>query len=348
MMKETPKKVQRQKVRYHPNVEDKMTIISYYKRLKDYREVSKASQWSLGVVGRVLKRWKEEKSTDRKPGQGRKRKTTARQDNFIVQQVKRNRQITLTNIVKNMPGTKVSTMLVSRRIFELTDISSKWKHKAPFISNTNRIKRLSWCRERLTWTKEQWRQILWSDESPFVLRYNRATRVWRTNSEKFQSWAMSGTVKHDQKIMVWGCFSSLGVGNLHLIDGIMDKHQYKSILENQMLPSARRLFGDSDWKFQEDNDPKHTSKVCKQFHVDNNTNRIDWPAQSPDLNPIENLWAILDQRCKDRNPKNKTELFACLYNEWNTLPISLLTNLVDSMPNRVQQVINNKGFSIDY
>ena len=76
MVKETPKKVQRQKVRYHPNAEDKITIISYYERLKDYREVSKASQWSLGVVGRVLKRWKEEKSTDRKPGQGRKREIT--------------------------------------------------------------------------------------------------------------------------------------------------------------------------------------------------------------------------------------------------------------------------------
>ena len=148
--------------------------------------------------------------------------------------------------------------------------------------------------------------------------------------------------------MVWGCFSSLGVGNLHLIDGIMDKHQYHNILFAQMLPSANRLFGDSDWKFQEDNDPKHTSKLCKEFHVQHATNRIDWPAQSPDLNPIENLWSILDERCKDRRPQSREELFEILQTEWNRLPVSLLTNLVDSMPRRVAEVIKRKCFSIDY
>jgi transposase len=348
MVKETRKKTPVKRTRYHPNIEDKMTIISYYEQLKSFKEVSKASEWSVSVCTRIIKRWIAEKSVARKRGQGDKRKTTPEQDRYIVLAVKRNRQITLEAIAKGIPGMKVSTRLVSRRINELSDLSSAWKHKCPFISNKNRIKRLAWCKERLTWTKEQWREILWSDESPFVLRYNRATRVWRTQSEKYERWAMSGTVKHDQKIMVWGCFSSLGVGNLHLIDGIMDKHQYRDILFNQMLPSARRLFGDSEWKFQEDNDPKHTSIVCKQFHVEHKTNRIDWPAQSPDLNPIENLWSILDQRCQDRSPNTKNELFACLAKEWKRLPISLLTNLVDSMPNRVAKVIERKGFSIDY
>jgi hypothetical protein len=348
MVKETPRKAQRPRKRYHPNLEDKMTIISYYEQLKHLKDVAKASKWSYSVVQRVLKRWKDENSADRKTGSGRPRKTSPKEDQYIINQVKRNRQITLYDIAKGFPGKKICSRTVGRRINELSDLSSKWKHKAPFISEKNRIKRLKWCKERLTWTKEEWRQILWSDESPFVLRYNRATRIWRTSSEKYESWAMRGTVKHDHKIMVWGCFSSLGVGNLHLIDGIMEKNQYKNILENQMLPSARRLFGDSDWKFQEDNDPKHTSKLCKQFHVDHKTNRIDWPAQSPDLNPIENLWSILDQRCKDRRVNTTNELFACLTNEWNKLPISLLTNLVDSMPNRVAKVIERKGYSIDY
>jgi hypothetical protein len=129
-------------------------------------------------------------------------------------------------------------MLVSKRINENSELFSKWKHAAPFIINENRIKRLKWCNVRLTWMKEQLRQFFWSVESPFVLRYNWASRVWRAKSEKNESWVMRETVKHDQKIMVWSCFSSLGIGNLHLIDGIMDRFQYHTILETQMLPTG--------------------------------------------------------------------------------------------------------------
>jgi len=58
------------------------------------------------------------------------------------------------------------------------------KHAAPFISDKNQIKWLKRCKERQTWTKKQLRQIVWSDESPVVLKYNWATRVWRVKSEK--------------------------------------------------------------------------------------------------------------------------------------------------------------------
>ena len=348
MVKELRKPSHPKRKRFHPNIEDRTTIISYYETYKNILKVSKESQWSYVVCYRIIRRYEEEQTLSRKKGQGRKRKTTAEDDRYIAAQVKKNRHTTLKAIVNDLSFVKVSRMTVSRRIAENSDMSSQWKRKRPFINNNNRIKRLRWCKERINWTKEQWNQILWSDESPFVLRYNRRTRVWRTSSEVNKPWTMTGTVKHDQKIMVWGCFSSIGVGNFYLVEGIMTKEQYLHILENEMLPSARRLFGDSEWKFQEDNDPKLTAKVCKQFHIDRKTNRIEWPAQSPDLNPIENLWSILDERCKNRQPNSKQELFNILKSEWNKLDISLLTSLVDSMPNRIQQVIKNKGFPINY
>ena len=82
----------------------------------------------------------------------------------------------------------------------------------------------------------------------------------------------------------------------------------------------------------------------KRFHiVDNQIPTVDWPAQSPDLNPIENVWSILDQKCKDRRPNNEDELFQELQHAWNNLPVDLLTELVDSMPHRCAQVIAAKG-----
>jgi hypothetical protein len=65
----------------------------------------------------------------------------------------------------------------------------------------------------------------------------------------------------------------------------------------------------------EDNDPKHTSRVAKQWHTTRNVNRLDWPAQSPDLNPIENLWSILDRRCGMKRANTDQELFQILSHE---------------------------------
>jgi hypothetical protein len=190
--------------------------------------------------------------------------------------------------------------------------------------------------------------VLWSDESPYVLRFNRKTRVWRKKDERYKPFATTASVKHDKKIMVWGCFAAHGVGDLHRVEGIMTGEGYRQILIHHMRPSARRLFNEEDYVFQQDNDPKHTSKVVKSYLRNNAINVMDWPAQSPDLNPIENLWSILDHKLKDRSPKNEQELFITLHNEWQSLDISLLMNLVDSMPKRCQAVIDAKGFATKY
>ena len=108
-------------------------------------------------------------------------------------------------------------------------------------------------------------------DSPYVLRFNRKTRVWRRHNERYKVFATKATVKHDVKINVWGCFASHGVGNLYEVEGILNKHQYKEILINQMMPSGRRLFDTDDWYFHQDNDPKHTAKTTKTWFRRNRT-----------------------------------------------------------------------------
>lgn len=135
----------------------------------------------------------------------------------------------------------------------------------------------------------------------------------------------------------------------------MNSRQYQSILSDQMKPSARLIFAEEhddeeheSWIFQQDNDPKHKSRLVQDWLAQEGIQQLEWPPQSPDLNPIENLWSILDYRCKKRKCSNETELIECLESSWNEVTEDTLLNLVNSMPNRCQTVIDNKGFMTKY
>ena len=84
--------------------------------------------------------------------------------------------------------------------------------------------------------------------------------MWRGKDEAYRPECMCPTVKHGGgSVMVWGCMSAKGVGNLHFIEGIMNADVYLDILTTQMMPSAKKLMG-RKYIFQHDNDPKHTAK----------------------------------------------------------------------------------------
>ncbi|KAF7685438.1 Transposable element Tcb2 transposase [Cucumispora dikerogammari] len=109
--------------------------------------------------------------------------------------------------------------------------------------------------------------------------------------------------------MFWGCFSKYGVGNFKVIDGIMDKYGYVDILRSNLEASAEK-FDLVAYKFQQDNDSKHTSGYAREYMLRNNIDVLVWPPQSLDLNPIENLWAYIKQKLRGKSFSKKTDLIA--------------------------------------
>ena len=195
-----------------------------------------------------------------------------------------------------------------------------------------------------------WLSVLLSDETKMKLFGHRDVAfVWRRKGEAFNPQKTVPTVKHGRaSIMLWGCFSASGPGNLVKVDGIMKKEQYIKILEQNIKQSADKLRLGQQWRFQQDIDPKHTAKLVKAWFLKNDVSVLEWPSQSPDLNPIKNLRRELKKRVMARKPSNIKNLETFAKEEWAKIPVETCRNLVSKYKNRLEAVIKNRGFAINY
>ncbi|GBO00053.1 hypothetical protein AVEN_14674-1 [Araneus ventricosus] len=128
----------------------------------------------------------------------------------------------------------------------------------------------------------------------------------------------------------------------------MNQHVYFNILDDQVLPFSQNLHDEYALVthiFQDDNSIVHRAgRTCDWFD-EHTLLHLDWPAESPDLNPVENLRDVLEQQVKRRNqhPRILVDLRDQILSEWLKLDATYLQNLVDSLPNRIQAVIKSRG-----
>jgi len=259
-------------------------------------------------------------------------------------------------IMEQERGVKVSPETIRRALRGAKLVAAKRKKK-PFLSTAHRRSRLRWATERKDWTIEDWARVIWSDE----------TKINRLCSDGVQySWIPSGskseravqpTVKFGGgSLMVWGCMTWLGTGALAKIAGRMDAQQYVSILERCLVPTINHCAAEQDFVprtkliFQQDNDPKHTSRLATAWFRDECIELMQWPAQSPDLNPIEHLWAHLKRRIASYQaaPGGMLELWERVREEWKAITPETCRSLIESMPRRVEAVLKSKGGNTKY
>lgn len=221
------------------------------------------------------------------------------------------------------------------------------------MSDKNVKKRLQFCKAHVNWSVDDWKRVIWSDETK-INRFQSDGKeyYWRRPHENIQKHQVKQTVKHGGgSLMVWGCFTWWHTWPLVKIEGIMKKEDYLHILKSN-LPDFVDMsaYPEEEVVFQQDGDPKHTSKIVIKWLSEQKFQLLEWPAQSPDLNPIENLWAVVKRRLglHQRAPTNINELWTRVQQEWADIPKEIIENLVESMPRRVRSVIKNKGLWSKY
>ncbi len=156
------------------------------------------------------------------------------------------------------------------------------------------------------------------------------------------------SVKFPQSVMIWGAMSSAGVGPLCFLKTNVTAPVYQDLLEPFMLPSADQLFKDADFIFQQDLVPAYIAKSTKSWLNDHGVGVLDWPANSPDLNPIENIWGIVKRKMRNKRPKNADELKAAVKETWASIPPQQHHKLITSMQRRIEAVIKAKGAPTNY
>lgn len=259
---------------------------------KSLREISKSLGRSVNFVQNALK-WKKAAET-----RGRSYKTSPATDRHIVLISKKD-PFKSSKAISAEIGNLVSAPTVRRRL-QQADLPGRIARRVPLMRQKNITMRLNFGKEHLFWSgnegEKRWRNILWSDETKINLFGNDYQRnVRRPKGKEFHVRFTKKTVKHGGgNIMVWGCFSGNGVGPIFRIDNTMNAIGYRDILQDVMLPYAQEEMP-LLWVFQQDNDPKHTSALVKNWFRENNVNILSWPSQSPDLNPIENLCGNLSR-----------------------------------------------------
>ncbi|MCJ8737809.1 hypothetical protein PDJAM_G00028230 [Pangasius djambal] len=228
------------------------------------------------------------------PRHGRPPKLTGRARRALIREAAKRPMVTLVELQR-------STAQVGESVHRTT-ISSAL-HKSGLYGRVARRKphkphkksHLQFATSHVGDTTNTWKKVFWSDETKIELFGLNAKRYvwWKPNTAHHPEHTIP-TMKHvGGSIMLWGCFSSAGTGKLVRVDGKMDGAKYRAILDENMLESAKDLRLRQRFTFQQDSDPKHTARATMEWFRSKHIHVLEWPSQSLDLNPIENLWRDL-------------------------------------------------------
>ncbi|KAG2469857.1 TCB1 transposase, partial [Polypterus senegalus] len=310
-------------------------IVLRHKSGEGYRKISAALNFPMSTVASIISKWKKFETTRTLPRDGRSSKLSDRGRRALVRGVTKNPMVTLSQPINHL---------------NQLGLYGRVARQKPLLSKRHMEAHLEFAKRHLKDSQTMRNKILWSDETKIELfGVNARRHIWRKPGTAHHQANTIPTVKHGGgSIMLWGCFSAAGTGRLVRIKGKRTAAIYRDTLDENLLQSALDHRLGEQFIFQQDNDPKHTAKISKEWLQDNSVNVLEWPSQSPHLHPIKHLWRDLKMAVHRRFPFNLMELERCCKEEWAKTAKNRCAKLEVSYSKRLEIVIAAKDASTKY
>ena len=295
------------------------------------------SKWA---VYKILKEGKKKMKK-----RGRPSKLSKRERRELIQFVRCNPMMSATKIAlaTGLPvGERTVRRELARNSFHHVRI-----HLKHVLSVKHKEKRLEFARKHVTWTLDQWRKVIFTDEKRFNLMGNDAyVSAWVQNKQNYCQEVASNLKKG---LMIWGAIGPNGGLRLICLEGKVNAEIYCEMLEDDFFSKVQGELP-VNFVWQHDNAPIHVAAKTKEYLSKRTTSVLEWPALSPDLNPIKNIWGLLTQEVyKDgKTFQNTNDLWDAICTAWYAIPQSVFANLYNSMPARLIKVLEEKGERIKY
>jgi len=304
---------------------------------KEYTNLSIATELKINrhTVRRWISRYNNTNTVERQIGSGRNKKTTEKEDKKMVQILKENNFFTSIDIKNRLEneGINVSERTIQNRIKEKGYTYNK-PPQQPLLTEKHKKDRVKWAQNNL---ETNWKMILFSDET-YINKMSNGQFRWHNKNDIND---VDFVVKHPLKINIWGCIKFNGPNRIHIFEGIMDAEKYMEILNSNIVKN-------NDIIYQDDNDPRHRSYLIKEWKKECNITEYNWPSNSPDLNPMENIWNMLKIKVNKVENKTINDLIKCTEDKWNEIDKEVINNIIEGMPKRILKVIENNGNYIHY